>query len=53
MVWLFVALVAWVVIAAPVAVLVGAAARAAERGEGRRRRPSAFIPERRALTPLR
>jgi hypothetical protein len=53
MLWWLVALVAWVGIAAPVAVLVGAAARAAERREGRRRRPPAFVSQHRALAPLR
>jgi hypothetical protein len=52
MVWLLVAVVAWVGIAAPVAVLVGAAARTAEQRE-RRRRPPAFVSQHRALTPSR
>ncbi|MCW2619157.1 MAG: hypothetical protein JWR28_2306 [Modestobacter sp.] len=52
MVWLFVALVGWMVIASPVALLVGAAARTAERRERSCRRPLR-VHDGWALTPLR
>jgi hypothetical protein len=52
MVWLLVAVLAWIVIAVPTAVLIGAAARMGERRERRRRSP-AFVSQHRALTPSR
>jgi hypothetical protein len=52
MLWMLVALVAWMVIASPVALLVGAAARTAERRERSCRRP-VRVHDRWALTPSR
>jgi hypothetical protein len=52
MVWWVLALAGWLVVAAPVALLVGSAARTAERRERPQRSP-AFVPERWAPTPSR
>ena len=50
MVWWLVALAGWLVVAAPFALLVGSAARTADRRERGQRSPSFVVPEQWVLT---